>query len=313
MRSRVIRGLAVTATLIAVTTTGGCGSSQSGSGKNGASEKSGKVAVLASTDVYGDLVTTIGGDAVSVTSLIDSPDQDPHSFEANASAQLAVARADVIVANGGGYDDFVGRMRTASKNTDAVLLDAVTVTGHTPAADGKLNEHVWYDLVGMKKMVTAIAATLSKAEPAGAAGIDSRAAALNRQLDALHSTETQIAHAHRGTKVAITEPVPLYLLQASGLTNATPPAFSEAVEEGTDVSPRVLSATLALFDKEDKGKVALLAYNEQTTGPQTERVQKAARAGSVPVVGFTETLPRGEHYIDWMRANLARVRAALNR
>ncbi len=36
--------------------------------------------------------------------------------------------------------------------------------------------------------------------------------------------------------MAITEPLPLYLLQACGLVNKTPPAFSDAVEDGTGVS-----------------------------------------------------------------------------
>ena len=44
--------------------------------------------------------------------------------------------------------------------------------------------------------------------------------------------------------------------------NRTPEAFSEAIEEGTDVPPAVLQETLALFSD---GSVALLAYNEQTS------------------------------------------------
>jgi zinc/manganese transport system substrate-binding protein len=108
--------------------------------------------------------------------------------------------------------------------------------------------------------------------------------------------------------VAITEPVPLYMVEASGLKNATPEAFSEAIEEGDDVSPRTLQETLALFTGK---KVNALVYNEQTSGPQTEKVQQAAKAAAIPVVPVTETLPEGKDYLGWMTANVDALANAL--
>jgi zinc/manganese transport system substrate-binding protein len=109
--------------------------------------------------------------------------------------------------------------------------------------------------------------------------------------------------------VAITEPVPLYLLEASGLKNATPAEFSEAIEEGGDVSPTVLQETLALFTGK---KVQALVYNEQTSGPQTEKLKQAATDNGIPVVPVTETLPAGKDYIGWMAANLDALQNALS-
>ncbi|MET0479738.1 MAG: zinc ABC transporter substrate-binding protein, partial [Mycetocola sp.] len=111
-----------------------------------------------------------------------------------------------------------------------------------------------------------------------------------------------------GTGVVITEPVPLYLLEASGLVNLTPDAFSEAIEEGTDVSPSSLNDLLDLIGS---GDVALLAYNEQTSSPETERVRDAAEKESVPVVSFAETLPDGKDYVSWMTDNIAAISDAL--
>ncbi|WP_284454682.1 metal ABC transporter solute-binding protein, Zn/Mn family [Actinomadura madurae] len=115
--------------------------------------------------------------------------------------------------------------------------------------------------------------------------------------------------AHSGEAVAITEPVPGYLLEAAGLANETPEEFSEAIEEGDDVSPRVLRDTLALFA--DK-KVKALVYNAQTSGPQTERVQRAAKDGGVPVVPVTETLPAGQDYLTWMDGTITALQKALS-
>ena len=57
----------------------------------------------------------------------------------------------------------------------------------------------------------------------------------------------------------------------------------------------------------------LLAYNEQTSGPETERVLAAAKQAGIPVVPVTETLPKGKDYIGWMNANLDAVESALTK
>ena len=112
----------------------------------------------------------------------------------------------------------------------------------------------------------------------------------------------------RADLVAITEPVPLYLTEAAGLVNVTPPGFSEAIEEGTDVPPTVLADTLALFTGK---KVAVLVYNEQTSSPETEQMLTAAKDNSIAVVGVTETLPEGKDYLSWMDANITALVGAL--
>ena len=109
--------------------------------------------------------------------------------------------------------------------------------------------------------------------------------------------------------MAITEPVPLYMLEAIGLVDKTPAAFSHAIEEGTDVSPAVLSSTVALFRE---NAVKLLVYNEQTSGAETDKVIAAAKSAHVPVVPVTETLPQGKDYIGWMNGNLDAIAAALD-
>lgn len=102
--------------------------------------------------------------------------------------------------------------------------------------------------------------------------------------------------------------MPLYLLDAIGLVDKTPAAFSKAIEDENDVSPVVLRDTLQLFADH---RVKLLAYNEQTTGAETERVLAAAKHAGIPVVPVTETLPAGKHYLGWMQANVDAVGKAL--
>ncbi|MFD0352595.1 metal ABC transporter solute-binding protein, Zn/Mn family [Streptomyces sp. NPDC127110] len=268
------------------------------------------IPVVASTNVYGDVVERIGADRVDVVSVISDPAQDPHSYEASTRTQLELSKAKVVVENGGGYDDFIDRMLRSSGNSSADVINVVDVSGKAAPTGGQPNEHVWYDVPTMGRLADRIAAALARAAPAGTNTFRENAKKFRDDLATLQARTDRIKADHAGTPVAVTEPVPLYLTEACGLVNRTPAAFSEAVEEGDDVSPRVLRDTLALFTG---GKVEALVYNEQTAGTQTEKVKKAAEDHRIPVVPVTETLPAGQDYIGWMTANVDALQGALSR
>lgn len=268
----------------------------------------GRVQVVTSTDVYGSIVRAVAGSRADVTALIDDPAQDPHSFEASARNQLAVSRADVLVENGGGYDDFLNQLRDASSKPGATTLNVVALSGHAAPPGGELNEHVWYDFGSVARFVTRLVAVLSGRDPRHAQAFRAAAARFAAGLRGLEAIESRIRARYAGTPVAITEPLPDYLLEACGLVVRTPNSFSAAVEGGTDVSATVLEQTLAQFDDH---AVRVLVYNAQTAGAETTRVLATAHADGIPAVPVTETLPPGTGYLAWMRANLVALERAL--
>ena len=269
----------------------------------------GLIHVVASTNVYGDIATQIGGDRVSVTSIISNPSQDPHSYEADAQVQLSLSKADVVIQNGGGYDSFVDSLLKGANNSKVVLLNASTISGYNQRpATGEFNEHLWYDFPTMKKVVSQLVSTFTAEKPLGAATFAANASRFTEALGGLQATEATLKSRSAGEGVAVTEPVPLYMLDAVGLVNKTPDKFSEAIEAGTDVSPVILQQTLALFSD---GAVKLLAYNDQTSSPETKRVLAAAQKAGVAVVPVRETLPAGTDYLEWMTDTLASITAAL--
>lgn len=306
--SSLLRRLPLVAVPLAVLLTAGCSSSSSTAGSSAsASAPAGAIVVVASTNVWGDVVAQVGGDLVDVTSLMTDPNADPHSFEANAQSQLAVSKASLVVENGGGYDDYMDTMLSSLSSKPAVI-NAVDVSGKTAPAGGELNEHVWYDFATVTKVADTIADQLSTVDPSHADTYAANAKTFDAKVATLTQSTADLKKTVAGKGVAITEPVPGYLLDNLGLVNKTPAEFSEAIENETDVPATVLSDTLALFSSH---QVAALVYNEQTTGPQTEQVLAAAKAAGVAVVPVTETLPAGKDYITWMTANLDALRTAL--
>ncbi|MDR1791590.1 MAG: zinc ABC transporter substrate-binding protein [Propionibacteriaceae bacterium] len=305
---RVLCGFAGLATALALT---GC----AGGGSTPSSDSDGLAHIVASTNVYGDIATAIAGDRADVVSFINSPSQDPHEYEASAQDRLAVEDADIVIENGAGYDHFVDLLLDGAES-QPVVLTAVVAADLVPEAEAHgeaeiegFNEHVWYSFDAMEALAQQLATALADVDPQGADAYTANYQAFAAQLAELESAATQLQASAQGKGVAITEPVPLYLLEAVGLVNQTPEEFSEAVEEGEDVPPRALQETLDLFGS---GQVALLAYNEQTADNTTEQVRAAAQTAGIPVVDFTETLPEGQTYIEWQRANLANLEAALS-
>jgi zinc/manganese transport system substrate-binding protein len=247
---------------------------------------------------------------VKVDSIISDPSQDPHSYQADAQVQLALSQAQIVIENGGGYDDFVDTLLKGANNQKAVVLTAANISGYDQKpSSGQFNEHLWYDFPTMKKVVDSIVASLTTIDASGTATFTANAKKFTDSLATLQGDETAIKASFHGDGVAITEAVPLYLLDACGLVNKTPAKFSEAIEAGTDVSPVALKDTLALFSNRS---VKLLAYNEQTSGPQTQQVLAAAKSAGVAVVPVRETLPSGKDYLGWMTDTLNAVKAALS-
>jgi zinc/manganese transport system substrate-binding protein len=267
------------------------------------------ISVVATTNVYGDIAAAIGGTAVTVTSIMTNPAQDPHSFEADARVQLALSRAQVIIENGAGYDEWATILLAGANNTGGTVLNVADISGYDQdPATGDFNEHLWYDFPTVQKLVDKLVTQFSSLRPASSALFTANAATFSKSLTAFQDREAALAKTHTGFTVAITEPVPLYLLSACGFVNVTPAEFSEAIEEGTDVAPAILAATLKQFTT---GRARILFHNEQTSGPQTDKVVAAATAAKIPQIAVWETLPSGSNYLTWMGATLASIEKAV--
>ena len=268
------------------------------------------IPVVVSTNVYGDLVRQIGGDKVSVTSIISPPSQDPHSYEATSQNRVAVSKAKLVVLNGAGYDDFMGKLAEESKLPGDAVLNAVDAsglrTGATASAD--FNEHIWYSQEAMKRVADAIAERLGRIDAADAQSFTDRASQWKGKLAGITAKLDEIKAAHGGEGVAVTEPVPLYMLEAAGLENKTPREFTAAAEAGDDVPPAALKSMQDLLSGR---AVKLLAFNPQTETQQILALKKFAEGAKIPVVDFYETMPEGSDYVAWMTSNADALSKAL--
>jgi zinc/manganese transport system substrate-binding protein len=270
------------------------------------------VTIVASTNVWGDIAKSIGGDRVQVVSIIENFAQDPHSYEASARDQLAVKDADLIVANGGGYDVFIEALAKASGNKEVLYAylpeELAKEDGDHNHDHSDGNEHVWYDFHVVEDFANRLAAALAVLDSDYSSEYSDNLIDFQGEIEILEDRIAAVSGKYSGSSFVASEPVANYLLLELGLEDLTPKAFSQAIEEELDVSPKDLLAIQKLL----KAKaVDVFVVNPQTGSVQINGLVSLAKQNGISIVELSELLPEASRYFDWMDLNIANLEAAL--
>jgi zinc/manganese transport system substrate-binding protein len=291
--------VALLAVLTAAAALTGCGSSI-------AAAQPGKILAIGAENEYANVISQIGGRYVQVSAIMSDPNTDPHTFEASPTVAQEVSRAQLVVQNGVGYDDFMSKIESASSNDKRKVID-VQQLEHLP--DSTPNPHLWYKPTTMPLVAKALVADLSALAPSHAAYFKANAARFDSSLQPWAQALKRFAATNPGTTVATTEPVADYMLQAAGVDNLTPFSMQADIMNGTDPAPQSVSLQNALFSGH---RVKAFVYNQQVTDSVTQEFLDHARAAGIPVVGVYETMPTpGYDYQSWMMAELHALQRAV--
>jgi zinc/manganese transport system substrate-binding protein len=276
-----------------------------GGAADAGASRPGVVHVVAAENFWGNITSQLGGRDVDVTSLITSPNADPHLFETDAADAATLAQAQVVVENGAGYDTWMSSLLGADSG-HPLLVNAAAVL-HVSGGDP--NPHLWYDIPRVPTVAAAITAALVKAAPRDAPTFKANLAAFDRSLAPLDATLATIKARFHDVPVAYTERVPGYALAVAHLDVKTPPGFARSIEDGVDPGPGDTLAMQRLLDDHD---VNVLLYNVQTVTPVTAQIRARARQHGIPVVGVSETMPAGAPtYQRWQQSQLTKLLHAL--
>ena len=254
--------------------------------------------VVAAENFYGDIVKQLGGEHVSVTSILSDPNVDPHEYESNVQDAIALSNANIVIENGLSYDTWIDKLLLASPNKKRIQLIAGEISPH------KLedNPHVWYGVDNVSAIAQAITDALKKTDPADAAIFDQNLATFNTSLQPIQQKIAALKNTYNGTPIGLTETIYLYQTQPMGLKVLTPFAFEKAIAEGNDPSAADVITT---DDQIAKKQIQLLIFNSQTVTPITTNLQKIAQQSNIPVVTVSETMPQNKTYQSWMLGQLS--------
>ncbi|HSZ42822.1 MAG TPA: zinc ABC transporter substrate-binding protein [Trebonia sp.] len=276
------------------------------SGQETTAQNTPVIQAIGAENQYANVIAQVGGQYVRAGALMSNPNTDPHTFEASPAVARQVGQARLVVQNGLGYDSFMNSIESATPSANRVVIDVQQLLR---LPDSTPNPHLWYDPGTMPAVARAIAADLSRIEPAHAAYFADNADKFVGSLGAWNGALASFAKSHKNVKIACTEPVADYLLQAAGADNVTPWSFQADIMNGVDPSPQDVATERALLaDRE----VSVFVYNEQVTDPLTDSLIALADSRHIPVVGVYETMPEpGYDYQSWMLAETSALRRAV--
>jgi len=278
----------------------------SASGASASSPKAAVINAVGAENEYANVLSQIGGKYVRVSSILNNPNTDPHTFEASTSVAEEVSQAELIVQNGVGYDGFMNDIESASPNSSRKVIVAQDVLG---LPDSTPNPHLWYSPKTMPAVAKVMATDLSELQPSRKAYFEARLQAFDTSLKPWLNAIAAFKAKYAGTPVATTEPVADYLLSAMGMKNLTPFVFQADIMNGVDPSPEDITLEKGFFTNH---AVKVFCYNQQVVDSLTTSIRQTAQSAGVPVVGVYETMPTpGYSYQSWMLAEVAAIKAAV--
>lgn len=293
---------------------------------------SGPIAVTATTNVWGSIAEFIGGDMVEVTSIIDQPNIDPHSYEPSARDLLAVEDAEMVLVNGGGYDSFMESLIDQSEGSRLILRavagenshdhdhddgeehaheededhahedDEHKDEGHDHDSHVEGNEHVWYDFEVVEEVADQLLASLTQLRPESAGDFQANHQVFVDELEVQELRLEALRERALGFGVFSLTPLASIMIEDAGFDEYAPTDLLSAVEEERDIPPAAIAEAEEIFANPD---LLMVITNDQVTDTQMQNMEALAESQGLPVIGLSELIPNEDwDYLDWMANNL---------
>ncbi|MFW6096620.1 MAG: metal ABC transporter solute-binding protein, Zn/Mn family [Chloroflexota bacterium] len=156
-----------------------------------------QVNVVATTGMIGDVIENVGGERVSVITLM-GPGVDPHLYAASEGDVTRLREADIVFYNGLHLEaqmaNVLDRMGESGSRTvavtDAISRDSLLAP---PEFEGAYDPHVWFDVSMWMQTVEVVRDALSDLDPESSDIYAQNADAYLAQLQELHDYVLQQA------------------------------------------------------------------------------------------------------------------------
>jgi manganese/iron transport system substrate-binding protein len=271
----------------------------------------GKLRVLATNSIVGDIVNQVGGDTILLTILMPVG-TDPHNFQPRPQDATALTNAQVIFSSGAGLETFLPPLLESAHATGRLIEVSAGIT-LLPLPGSNLSTgdpHTWMDPNNVILWTKNIAAALSVADPAHAEKYQANAegyAVSIRDLDAWIRTE--VAFIPLKNRLLIADHAVLgYFAAAYGFIQEgtiTSSFSSEAAPSAKELA--------ALEDKIHQAGVKAIFVSEAVNQTLADQVAADTGIKAVRIYHATLTAANGPaaSYLEFMRYNVKAIVEAL--
>ena len=273
-----------------------------------------KLRVIATTNIVADVVSRIGGDAISLTALLPVG-TDPHAYQATPQDLLAVVEAHVVFISGLGLQENLVEL-IANAGGQAVIVpvstgvETIAFGGESEPDHEGADPHVWLDPNNVIVWARNIEHTLSAQDPANGEIYQTNA---DRYVEALQALDgwirIQVALVPEEKRELVTDHLIFgYFARRYGFkqVGAVIAAFSTMAEPSAQDMAE-LQDTIREFD------VAAIIVGTTVNSRLAEQIAKDTGIQIVRVYTGSLSGADGEAgtYIDYMRYNVDAIVGAL--
>jgi ABC-type Zn uptake system ZnuABC Zn-binding protein ZnuA len=303
-RLRLLGILAVGAALLLA----GCGGGDGGSTAGGNGEA---LRVVATTTQVQDFARIVGGDRVQVTGIL-KPNVDAHDYEPSPADLDAIARADVLVENGVGLEEWL-QDTIRSAGFDGTLVDASQGVRLREGGEEGKDPHIWMDPRNAKVMVANIERGLAEARPADAATFQANLDGYTAQLDALDASIAERINGLANKKLVTNHDAFHYYVDRYGLE------FVGSIIPSFDTSAELSAKSVQDLVAKIKAARVKAIFSESSLPPET--AEAIGREAGVKVVAGEDALygdalgtpgSDADTYLKMMEHNTSTIVAAMS-
>jgi manganese/iron transport system substrate-binding protein len=282
------------------------------------STPAGKLKVVATTTLVGDIVKNVGAENIDLSVLLPLG-ADPHNFDPSPKDIALVSDADVVFTSGAGLESFMAKLleNAGGSATVVSLSDGLELI---PASQeetlvgeddhGSFDPHVWMDPNNVQHWLDRIEGALSEADPAHVAAYQANAAAYRQALSDLDAWITQqVAQVPQANRKIVADHLVFgYFSRRYGFeqVGAVIPSIS------TLASPS--AQDLAVLEDSIKNLGVRAIFVNSTVNPAlSQRIASDTHTQLVPIYSGSLSPADGPAatYLDFMRANVTAIVQAL--
>ncbi|MET0429875.1 MAG: metal ABC transporter substrate-binding protein [Microvirga sp.] len=292
-----------------------------------AAEEPGRLKVVATFSILGDMVKAIGGERTEVKTLV-GPGGDAHVYAPSPADGRSLAEAAIVFANGLGFEGWIERLIKSSGTRAPVIEAARGVSalaadgagGHDHGqADGEkghrddghaVDPHAWQNVANAKIYAANIRDALTRADPAGAPAYEARAADYIARLDALdREIRLLVARIPPDRRRIITSHDAFrYFEAAYGIDFVSP----QGVSTDSEASARDVAEIIRQIRRETITAVFVETISDPRLMQRIARETGARIGGTVYSDTLSEPSGPAGTYIDMMRHNIKAFGSALS-
>jgi zinc/manganese transport system substrate-binding protein len=262
--------------------------------------------VVASFSILGDFVRNVGGERVSVTTLV-GPDGDVHVYTPAPADAKKIAEAKLLVINGFGLEGWLPRLLQAAGSKAPIITATKGIAPLKLGSDA--DPHAWQSVANAKIYVANIRNALVAADPADAEAFRANAESYLAKLDVLdrevRAAIAQIPQNHR--KVISTHDAFGYFAAGYGIDFIAPLGVSTESE----VSARDIAKIITQVKKSGIPAVFLENISDDRLMRRISAETGAKVGGTLYSDALMDEKGVAPTYIDMVRHNIKALMSAL--